>query len=245
MFTAIKEKLLLPLIRTILSNKLIVDILKNIRGQRYERRFLNSTEQFYEKVMRFINNMGIKGDYLEFGVYLGGTFKVAYNFAQQFKLHSMNFYAFDSFRGLPKKKGSDGDDDRYFPEGDFRCDINEFKTNIRNAGVDMNRVRIIPGWFDESLNEETKKKIPLQKAAVIMIDCDLYESTIPVLRFIEDYIQDGTIVIFDDWFCYRGNPNKGEQRAFREWLEKNPSISVSQYQKYGAESNSFLIHKIE
>ena len=245
MASFLKEKFILPLIRTILDSKFIRDILNRIQRQRNERRFLNSTEQFYEKVMRFINNMEIEGDYLEFGVYLGGTFKIAYNFAKQFKLQSMNFYAFDSFEGLPPKKGSIGDDDRYFPEGDFCCDINDFRTNLRNARVDMNRVRIIPGWFDEILNDKIKKKIPLKKAAVIMIDCDLYESTIPVLRFVEDYIQDGTIIIFDDWFCYRGNPNKGEQRAFREWLEENPSLQVSQYQKYGAESNSFLIHKIE
>ncbi len=243
MFTFLKEKLILPIIRAFLAKKLFFSIISELQKQRSHRRFLNSTEQFFENVVRFINNAGIKGDYLEFGVYIGSTFKIAFNFAQKFKLRSMNFYAFDSFKGLPKKKGSNGDDDRYFPEGDFCCDINEFKTNIKNAGVDMSRVQIVPGWYDETLNDETKKKIALQKAAVIMIDCDLYESTTHVLSFIEDYIQDGTIIIFDDWFSYRGNPNKGEQRAFREWLEKNPSINVSQYQKYGAESNSFLIHK--
>jgi hypothetical protein len=33
-------------------------------------------------------------------------------------------------------------------------------------------------------------KLPLKKAAIIMIDCDLYESTVSVLDFITDYLQD-------------------------------------------------------
>ena len=62
------------------------------------------------------------------------------------------------------------------------------------------------------------------------------------MDFITDYIQDGTVLIFDDWFCFRGNPNRGEQRAFREWLKRNPSIKVSEFHKYGAEGNSFIVH---
>ena len=31
-------------------------------------------------------------------------------------------------------------------------------------------------------------------------------------------LQDGTMILFDDWFHYRGNPNRGEARAFREFI---------------------------
>ena len=36
-----------------------------------------------------------------------------------------------------------------------------------------------------------------------MVDCDLYQSTVPVLAFLADLLQDGTVVLFDDWYCFR------------------------------------------
>ena len=68
----------------------------------------------------------------------------------------------------------------------------------------MNRVKIIPGWYSEVLNENTKKKLQIKKAAIVYVDCDLYESTVPVLDFITDYPVDGSILIFDDWNSFRG-----------------------------------------
>lgn len=53
----------------------------------------------------------------------------------------------------------------------------------------------------------------------------------------------GTIIMLDDWFCFRGNPNKGEQKAFREWLENNPLITATEFHKYCTESISFIIHR--
>jgi len=61
------------------------------------------------------------------------------------------------------------------------------------------------------------------------------------MNFVTVYLQDGTVLIFDDWFCFRGNPNKGEQKAFREWLERHHSIKVTQFHKFGWGGNSFIV----
>jgi len=200
------------------------------------------TEEIFKEVMRFIAFSKLEGDYLEFGVCEGKSFIAAFRFAQMSRLKLMKFYAFDSFQGLPEITGVDVDRFRQFSEGEYSCSVDEFKKNISKNGVDLNKVKIIPGWYDEVLNEETKKKLPIKKAAVIMIDCDLYKSTVPVLNFITDYVQDGTIILFDDWFCFRGDPNRGEQKAFREWLKKNPSIKAIEYHKYCSHGNSFIIY---
>ena len=107
----------------------------------------------------------------------------------------------------------------------------------------MERVRVIPGWYKDTLKQETKQELDIKSAAVIYVDCDLYESTVPVLDFVTDYVIDGTVLIFDDWFCFRGNPNRGEQRAFNEWLENNPNIKVTEFHKVGWHGNSFIIHR--
>jgi hypothetical protein len=83
--------------------------------------------------------------------------------------------------------------------------------------------------------------LPLRKAALVWIDCDFYESTVPVLEFITDYVQDGTLLIFDDWFCFRGDPERGEQRAFAEWLARNPWIRAGELLRFGWHGSSFIL----
>ena len=206
--------------------------------------FMYSTQEEMMKIaMDFAEISKVDGDYLEFGVYEGNAFVSAFHFAQSRNLKSMKFYAFDSFKGLPEIKGVDAKGFRHFSKGQFSCDANKFKKIVSRQGVDLKKVKIIPGWFYETLNKETKKKLPLKRAAVIWIDCDLYESTAPVLNFIKDYLQDGTILVFDDWFCFKGNPDKGEQKAFMEWLKKNPSIRAIEFHKFCPFGNSFIINR--
>jgi O-methyltransferase len=225
-----------------LANRVLT--LPSIRYSPYFKfvRDIDPREKMLETAMDFAVRSELEGDYLEFGVSGGKSFIMSFHLAQMKNLRSMKFYAFDSFQGLPKIQGIDAEGYRQFSKKQFGCDVDTFKTNISKKGVDLNKVEIVPGWFDEVLNEETKKKLPVKKASIVLVDCDLYESTVPVLDFITDYVQDGTVLIFDDWFCFRGNPNRGEQRAFREWLKKNPKIGTTEWHKFGWHGNSFIIH---
>ena len=75
-----------------------------------------------------------------------------------------------------------------------------------------------------------------------MIDCDLYESTVPVLEFLTDLVGQGTILIFHDWFRFRASPNCGEQRACREWLERNPHLELVEFWREGPQTVSFVVN---
>ena len=58
-------------------------------------------------------------------------------------------------------------------------------------------------------------------ASLINIDCDFYKSAVPVFKFIEDFLQEGTILYLDDyWVGYKGNPNKGVSGAFKEFAKE-------------------------
>ena len=72
-----------------------------------------------------------------------------------------------------------------------------------------------------------------KRIAMTWIDCDLYESTVPVLDFITPYLAVGTVIVFDDWRCFRNHPDFGEQRACREWLESNKQIQLAELFAYG------------
>ena len=112
--------------------------------------------------------------------------------------------------------------------------------NIRSHGVDTRKVVAVQGVFSESLTDELKERHKLERAAIIHVDCDLYQSTVDVLRFIEGLVRQGTILIFDDWheFDHFAGPkdaaNYGEQRAFQEWSMSNEFTEFYHFWPYKA-----------
>jgi hypothetical protein len=91
------------------------------------------------------------------------------------------------------------------------------------------KLRIVKGFYNESLTSALRDKLLPQKAAVVYIDCDLYSSTACALNFSKDFFQKGTVLVFDDWFCFYGDPSKGERRAFAEFRERNPELIFEDY----------------
>lgn len=196
--------------------------------------------EIYNNAFAYAKASNVTGDYLEFGVFRGKAFSLAYHHAiiQGF---TGRFIAFDSFAGLP-----DGARDYSIPSnvlhaGQFASPVDEFRENVAAKGVDLARVRTVKGWFNESLTKELKKSLRLERAAVVMVDCDLYESAVPVLEFITDILAPGSVLMFDDWYLYEGNPEHGVQAAANEWLVLNPQIHLIEYHKFGWHGNSFIV----
>lgn len=202
-------------------------------------------ERMLNDAIAFAQFNKVRGDYLEFGTFEGNAFLMAYHLGQSYRLKDMHFYAFDSFEGLPEVKGIDvlSDSEPYYKKGELSCSLDRFRKIIRRHGVDMSKTHIVPGFFEKTLNEKTKESLPLRSAAVVLIDCDLYASTRTVLDFLTDYLVNGSVILFDDWFNYRGDPRLGEHRAFREWLEQHPELQASQYRPFAWHGNSFIIHR--
>ena len=182
-------------------------------------------------------NNKIKGDYAEFGVFRGHTTIEAWKAALRHGLSDMNFWLFDSFAGLPEVAHEDAGGP--FETGEFSFGQKEYEQNLRRNGVDLDLAHIVPGFFDQTLGE-----LKADRAfSVVWIDCDLYESTVPVLEWLTDKLVDGAVICFDDWFTFKGKPDKGEQRAAAEWLVKNPDISLMPYRDFHWAGKSFLFHK--
>lgn len=214
------------------------------------------SESLIRKASRFAACEVLTGDYLEFGVYRGKSLIDAYrsleaayrsrssqdfgndaeaNERRREAWRRMRFFAFDSFQGLPPLQADDlGTAD--FKQGQLVCDLNSVKQALSAAGIPGNRAHFVSGWFSETCTRHTADALGIEKACIVWIDADLYSSARDVLNFVENFLQDGTIIVFDDWFSYRGNPACGEQRAFYEWLQK-PSINGKYIiREYGRES---------
>ena len=200
----------------------------------------------------------IDGDYLEFSVFQGRSFAGAYHAIgnargrvrafigtqeiEAWYRRRPRYLAFDSFCGLP---GGEAARQADFGEGAYSCSESAFLENIKEGGVDLNDVVTVAGFYNQTLTPETKRRLDLVRASLVLVDCDLYESTVPVLDFITDIVGQGTIIIFDDWYRYEDRPDKGEQRACREWLDGNPQIQLVQYWQEGPHAVAFLVNIVQ
>jgi O-methyltransferase len=210
-----------------------------------EDRFLN----YYKNRWDAIDNLAdylvgaeIPGDYLEFGVAQGETFSYACNvMSPVFK--DMRFFALDSFEGLPKPKGIDNLEgySSSFYEGQYSCSEKEFTKKLSKKDVNLNKVTTVKGWFDQTLTEKNAQKYDINNVAAAWIDCDYYESTVSVLNFLTKRITVGSVLLFDDWRCYRNLPDFGEQRACREWLSVNPQIKLYELFSFGWHGIAFTV----
>jgi len=182
------------------------------------------------------------GDYYEFGVFKGYAFWFAQNLVTKHNIKHLRCFGFDSFKGMPNIAGCDTTRYEEFYEGQFACAKEKVIANLNSKGIDWKRAFLIEGFFQDSLIEETKARYEMNKVAIALIDCDLYSSTVEVLKFIGDMIVDKTILIFDDWNCFRGDDARGQRRAFKEFLEKQKRLAAEELFSYGLHGQVFVMN---
>lgn len=180
----------------------------------------------------------IRGDYLEFGLWEGKTFMAALRCKAKFGMSSVMLWGFDSFEGLPEVSHSP---DEIWKKGQFSCSEERFRGILKENGFSERDFQLVKGFYDRSLNADLHKRLAGRKAMAIYVDCDLYESTRDVLRFLPPYLQNGTIICFDDYYCYKADPQQGEQKAIREFLDQRPGITFLPYMDYGPTGKSFIV----
>ena len=153
-------------------------------------------------------------DYLEFGVYAGGTMTCTDRARAAAGIDAMRLIGFDSFEGLPPEAAAINPE--RWSVGMFACSPEEALDNMRRGGVDVDRVRLVKGWFDETLTEHTRRRHGIDRAGAIMLDCDLYTSSKLALDFSAPAIGAAAVLVCDDW---RHSGEDGQQRAVEEFLQ--------------------------
>jgi hypothetical protein len=197
-------------------------------------------EEFFFHCLNFLAFNSVEGDYLEFGVWGGTTFVLAHKHSRRNRL-AMHLYGFDSFKGLPKPEGIDVHPQ--WVEGEMAVNMDDFAKTLELSGIRQSEYTLVPGFYSESLTATKLHELGLKKAAFVYIDCDLYESTVPVLRFVLPLLQTGTAIAFDDWYTFNGDPERGEQLAAKEFLQQNPEIRLNDYLTFGWHGKSFIVKR--
>lgn len=229
-YEQLPEGLKIPLrnIRGLISYIPLTQAFKKRRFLRdvYMEHITNDRRYIFASITRFCTtNRPLNGYYFEFGCHSAGTMRMAYDYFHY--LFDWDYVAFDSFEGLPEIKDIDKQD--IWEKGKLATSEQDFIRLVTRHGIKRENLITVKGFYDKSLNSELKAKLLPKKAVVIYIDCDLYESTVPVLEFVKDFLQVGSIIVFDDWNCFCGAPDRGERRAFSEFREKYPDMNFEDF----------------
>lgn len=184
--------------------------LPNVRNSNLERGL-----EWFQSAAHYLHVNRLKGAYAEFGCHEANTFRLALNTLGNYRRFGgacpvSFFYAFDSFEGMPEPQ--DIDQQKIFRKGMNATSEERFKNLCR---FDVFRMRTVKGFYNEVLPKFSWNGD--QKIVLAYIDCDYYESTVPVLQFLHNKLDHGAILAFDDWNCYYGDPERGEKKAFAEF----------------------------
>ena len=199
-------------------------------------------KEFYANIFDYLKENNIRGDYHEFGCHRARTFRMALTEARRQNITDMDFFAFDSFSGLPSTN-TDPSSLNWAP-GALKTGEEEFLSLIKSHGLFLDKVHTVSGFYSETLiNDKKIRKVKDSKIAFLCLDCDLYESAQQALAFSENKIQEGTAVYIDDYFTgYKGNPNKGVAKAFTEYC-KVSDFSFAEHMSIGWWGKSFIAYK--
>jgi len=190
---------------------------------RYNQRNRHAEKyRFFVNIFDFLKDNRISGDYFEFGCHRCRSFRMALTEARRHGQDKMRFYAFDSFDGLPQPVHPTAVD--IWQRGALRTSLDTFMETVRGHGIYVDQVIPVEGFYDTSLTRDLQRDMLSKgsRASLINVDCDLYESAVPVFEFIEPFLQEGTVIYLDDAFAgYKGSPERGTMKAFREFAPRS------------------------
>jgi hypothetical protein len=138
-----------------------------------------------------------RGLMLEFGVADGGSLR------HLARTTSRELHGFDSFEGLPDDWSGTFERKGKFGRGGRLPEVPP-------------SVTLHKGWFDDTLPRFLAAH-PGEPVAFAHVDCDIYASTVTVLRELGPRLEPGSVLVFDEYFNYP-NWQRHEFRAFQEFV---------------------------
>lgn len=158
-----------------------------------------------------LSRVTLAGTCAEFGVYRGDSINY---FARKLPV----LYGFDSFEGLKE-------DWRGYALTKGSFDLKGKLPKVRS------NVHLIKGWFDATIPPFLAQHP--EPFAFVHIDCDTFEATEVALGLIGRLLVPGTVIVFDEYFGYRGW-QVGEFKAWADFAQRTGTqyryLAFSRYQ---------------
>lgn len=147
----------------------------------------------------------LPGCFVEIGVLWGFTFKRIAAHAQRLGKQA---HAFDSFEGMNHPGAKD--DDAY-PKGFLSIGgVSVFERIMLDTGMKRETYEIHQGWVPDCFIGFD------QDISFALVDVDHYQPTLDSLRWLEERMVVGGIIVLDDWFPYK---EMLASLAIKDWLK--------------------------
>jgi hypothetical protein len=167
------------------------EILRVPKYGKYYKRF-----RYFERIYDSIRS--INGNIVECGVGKGNSFLTLVSLTQD-ESAGRDVWGFDSFEGFPEPSVHDKSI-RNIKRGDLNVStvdsIKKFLTH--KGGIDYkflnNHVKLVKGFFNESLKKYDGKPI-----AILHLDVDMHDSYKDCLEQLWPYVAPGGVVLFDEY----------------------------------------------
>jgi O-methyltransferase len=133
----------------------------------------------------------ISGDFLEAGVWRGGVTIFMRGALKAYGDAVRRIWVADSFSGLPRPDPRVESFD--WNTGDMAVSLDQVKRNFERYGLLDERVRFLPGFFEDTLPGS------VGALSILRLDADLYQSTKVALEALYPKLSVGGYAIFDDY----------------------------------------------
>jgi O-methyltransferase len=187
---------------------------------------ITSPERIYTLIqsVQYILRSEVKGDFLECGVYKGGSMMTIALTLMAEGVTDRDLYLFDTFDMVPVPDARDiniyGKPAlEWFSENNcfevslksVNASVVNVKQNMAMTGYPMERMHFIEGLVENTIPEKAPKSV-----ALLRLDTDWYQSTIHELTNLYPNVTPKGIVIVDDYGYYTG-----AREAVDEYFQKN------------------------
>lgn len=188
---------------------------------------MTSIERCYAlfQTVEYILNNNIPGDFVECGVWRGGSSMMILKTLMLNGVKDRKLYMYDTYEGMSEPTADDGvdankewKDSVVSTETNSWClsKIDEVKANIQSTGYDINLVTMVKGKVEDTIPGVLPSQI-----ALLRLDTDWYESTKHELLHMFPLLQKNGVMIIDDYGHW-----EGARKAVDEYFKNNNSAML-------------------
>jgi Macrocin-O-methyltransferase (TylF). len=175
------------------------------------------------KSIEYIIKNNIPGDFVECGVWRGGSSMLIAYTLQKFGVTDRNIWLYDTFEGMSAPTENDADiagnraEDLLMKaskenQNSVWCfsSLDEVKQNLKSTNYPENLIHFIQGKVEDTIPLHTPSSISL-----LRLDTDWYESTKHEMKYLFPLLMQKGVIIIDDYGHW-----VGAKKAIDEYLEE-------------------------
>lgn len=185
-----------------------------------------SVERMYAlyQSVRHLVRLGIDGDFVETGVWRGGSSMLAALTLERCGDTTRRLWLYDTYSGMPEPTARDVDyTGRSAAEewdqhpghlsDDLACEasLDEVRRNLSSAGLNLARFEFVQGLVQDTIPARVPAEI-----ALLRLDTDWYESTRHELEHLYPRLRVGGVLILDDYGHWAGSRQAVDEYFIRQ-----------------------------